>query len=324
MNYALHTLCGLLTTYGLLKEVYIARLPVGHTHIDIDGRHAIFSMHFNGTKDSGGRVVNGIMTPAEFDREIKAPYKKDRVTVFRKYGLLAFSDKVKGWLGFSNYGTPTKNSAHAILQGGRDPEAHYFTYYRDPALGCSRMRYKFAETDTFALPVNEGIMVITADHIHDAMDLLNGDIDMKAMDEWTNRGAVQTNILGSKDLTPIQLEEWEEWFASCPVSTDDIDAEDDKCIVRWDVKELLSKRKEYVEEQRAIFTPWTAQNSTAQPFPHEIIVHPGHTKKTLNAERKQRQETFQRKKAVEKEAELVAAVLDGEKRSSKRKRFVTS
>lgn len=306
--------------YGLLKEVYIARLPVGHTHIDIDGRHAIFSMHFNGTKSSGGRVVQGIMTPEEFDREIKAPYKTDNVSVFRKYGLLAFASKVKGWLGFSNYGTPSKSSAHAIAQGGRDPEAHFFTYYCDQTYGIPRMRYKFSETDTIVLPSGEGIVVITPEYLEDARELLNSSIDIKPLEDWTNRGSVQANILRNSDLSPIQLQQWETWFDCCPVSADDIDATDDNSIVRWNVNDLLVKRKTYVEEQRAVYNPWKGQNLSQRPFPHEIIVHPGHTRQTMNLERKQREDIFQRRQAVEAEAEVVAAVLDGKRRASKRQR----
>lgn len=307
--------------YGLLKEVHIARLPVGHTHIDIDGRHAIFSMHFNGTKSSGGRVVQGIMTPAEFDREIKTPYKSDNVTVFRKYGLLAFADKVKGWLGFSNYGTPSKSSAHAVAQGGRDPEAHFFTYYCDQTYGISRMRYKFCETDTIAIPSGEGIVVIVPEHLENARDLLNGDIDIKPLEEWTNRSSVHSNILRNSDMTPIQLEQWESWFDSCPVTADDVDASDDNSMVRWStVKDALVKRKKYVEDQRAVYNPWKGQNCSDQPFPHEIIVHPGHTRQMMNVEKKQREDTFQRRRAVEAEAEVVAVVLNGKRQASKRPR----
>lgn len=322
VNYALHTLCGLLTTYGLLKEIYIARLPVGHTHIDIDGRHAIFSMHFNGTKDSGGRVGQGIMTPAEFDREIKVPYKSDKVTVFRKYGLLAFADRVKGWLGFSNYGTPSKSSAHAKAQGGRDPEAHFFTYFRDSTMGISRMRYKFLETDSLSMPSADGIVVIKPEHQQDALDLLHDLIPMKELEEWTNRVSVESSISGNKDLSPFQLRQWEEWFSSCPVTIADIDCTDDGSIIRWRVSDLLSKKKEYFEALQAAYTPWKAQSHRVQQFPHEIIVHPGHPKKTMISERKERQHNYQRQLNVEAEGKVVAAFLDAQKKASKRKRFV--
>lgn len=319
MNFALHTLCGLLTMYGLFKEIYIARLPVGHTHIDIDGRHAIFAMHFNGTKDSGGRIPNGIMTPVEFDREIKAPYKTDKVTVFRKYGLLAFAEKVKGWLGFSNYGTPSKSSEHAKKQGGRDPEPHYYTYFKDTTHGISRMRYKYSEIESISLPSTEGIEVIKPCHLDDAMDLLHGDIEVKPLVEWPNRPAVEATILGNKDLTAEQVLQWQEWFSSCPVTVDDmLDNED--VILGWSVKQLLSRKKKYIDELHDAYTPWKGQNETAEVFRDEVIVHPGHPKKMFNAERKEREDKHQRRKAVEAEAQVVAAVLDGEKRSSKRKR----
>ena len=319
VNYAVHTLCGLLTTYGLLKEIYLARLPVGHTHIDIDGRHAIFSMHFNGTKDSGGHVVNGIMTPAEFDRELKAPYKTDRVTVFRKYGLLAFGEKVKSWLNFTNYGTPSKNSVHAKEQGGRDPEAHFFTYFKEADDVCARMRYKFLETDVLSLPRYDGIEVIVPECFSDAMDLLDGDIVIKEMCEWSNRAAVEASIRDNKDLNPEQVSQWEDWFSSCPITADDIPYDSD-AIIEWPIKKLLARKRKYIEEQRAAYIPWKAHHDESAPFPHEIIVHPGHTKKALNAEKKHREDTHHRRKAIEAEAEVVAAVIDGEKRASKRKR----
>ena len=320
MNFAVHTLCGLLVTYSLFKEIYIARLPVGHTHIDIDGRHAIFSKHFNGTKDSGGRVVNGIMTPVEFDREIKAPYLTDKVTVFRKYGLLAFSNKVMNWLAFENYGTPSKSSIHAKKQGQRDPEAHFYIYFKDATHGFARMRYKFFETDYLTLPMSDGIEVILPEYLPAAMELLDGDISMRPLVEWQNRALVEASILGNKNMSAEQIEQWEAWFADCPISVDDVMNED--AIIRWPVKQLLTQKRIYIEEQRSKYIPWKAQFDAAELFPHEIIVHAGHTRKTLNFEKKDREESYQRKKAVEAEAEVVAAVIDSEKKSSKRKRCV--
>ncbi len=317
MNFAVHTLCGLLTMYDIFKEVYIARLPVGHTHIDIDGRHAIFAMHFNGTKDSGGHVANGIMTPMEFDHELKAPYKSDKVSVFRKYGILAFSDKVRGWLGFSNYGTPSKSSEHAQKQGCRDPEPHFYTYFKDAAFGFSRMKYKYSEIEHMSYPSSDGIEVIRPHFFQDAMQLLHGDIDVKAMAEWPNRTSVETTILGNKNLTSLQVSDWKEWFANCPETTDNIT--DENAILRWNVKDILSRKKQYFEELHDVYIPFKTLNNPifTETFREEVIVHPGHPRNVLNAERKEREEKTQRRKAVEAEAEVVAAVLD---KAKKRKR----
>lgn len=306
--------------YDIFKEVYIARLPVGHTHIDIDGRHAIFAMHFNGTKESSGHVAHGIMTPMEFDHELKAPYKSDKVTVFRKYGLLAFSDKVKGWLGFSNYGTPSKSSAHAKKQGCRDPEPHFYTYFKDAAFGFSRMKYKISETAQMTFPSSDGIEVIHPDHFQQAMELLHGDIDIKALAEWPNRNAVETTILGNKNLTPVQISDWKDWFANCPETTDDIT--DANVVLGWSVKALVTRKKKYFEELQEVYIPFKTLNNPLinEEFRQEVIVHPGHPKQVLNAERREREDKFQRRQAVEAEATVVAAVLDSEKRSSKRKR----
>jgi hypothetical protein len=49
-------------------------------------------------------------------------------------------------LGFSNYGTPNKNSKEAKRIGGRMPEPHHFQYFRFGD-GSIRMRYKYAECE---------------------------------------------------------------------------------------------------------------------------------------------------------------------------------
>ena len=312
VNYAMHTLCALLVLYGVFKNVHIARLPVGHTHIDIDGRHAIFAQHFNGTKSTAGRVQNGILTPNEFDREIVVPYQKDRVKVIRKYGLLSFSKSVDGWIAISNYGTPTKHSAHAKKQGTRDPEAHYFHYFKDPISNDARMRYKYrenmAESQWLPAAGKPAIVALQPECLEAAWDLFKQDIPMRNLEDWPQKASVEANILSNNLLSPLQKSEWQQWFSEFPVTLDQVPEEErfTWCIPKI-AKEKLAVRKAK-EGNTSRLIP-TVVSSMDLPFNHEVIVHAGYTKKDLKRDRVTREDWNTRKEQARSEGEAIAAMM---------------
>ena len=310
INFSMHTLCALMVLYGVFKEVYVARLPVGHTHIDIDGRHAIFAMHFNGTKDSAGRVHEGIMTPNEFDTQIKVPFKQDSVTVIRKYGLLAFSDAVRGWLAISNYGTPSKGSRHASRQGCRDPEPHYMHYFKDPIQGDARMRYKFRETMTEWMPAmtNPSMILLHAEHIIDAMNLLEEDIPVKELDPWPMRESIEGHILTNKSLSPIQVSEWQQWFKNCPSTADEVSVEH---RFQWSIPKVQKEKCTFRKASEAIMRPPVLTNLVSpleMPFNHEVVVHSGYTKQALQRDRQSREEWNSRRKEAQAEQQMIDVI----------------
>lgn len=306
----MHTLCALLVQYGVFKEVVVARLPVGHTHIDIDGRHAIFAMHFNGTKDSAGRVHEGILTPSEFDHQIRVPFKQDCVTVIRKYGLLSFSDTVRGWLAISNYGTPTKTSRHASKQGCRDPEPHYLRYFKDAVHGDSRLRYKFRENMAEWMPSlnNPAIVVLHSQHLPDAMKLLDQDIPTRDLELWPLKESIQAHILSNKTLSPVQVAEWQQWFKNCPENVEDVESDD---RFQWCIPRILKEKTMFRKAMESNMIPPPLANLISpldMPFQHEVLVHTGYTKQALQRDRVEREDWNTRRKQAQAEQQMIEAV----------------
>ena len=319
VNFAMHTLCGLLVLYGVFKEVYVARLPVGHTHIDIDGRHAIFAMHFNGTKDSAGRVVEGVMTPSDFDTQIKVPFKQDAVTVIRKHGLLSFADTVRGWLAISNYGTPSKMSRHATKQGCRDPEPHYMHYFKDPAEGDARLRYKFRENMSEWLPTlnNPPIKLLHAECVPVVLKLLQQSITVKDLDPWPQKVSIEEHILSNKTLTPVQVTEWQQWFIACPEQGDEIPSSD--CF-EWCIPRILKEKILFRKSKESSALPPQLTNlvsSLEMPFHQEVLVHSGYSKQALHRDRQEREDWNSRRKQAQAEQQMIEAIT--ERRHSGRK-----
>ncbi len=318
INYAMHTLCALLVLYGLFKEVNVARLPVGHTHIDIDGRHAIFSMHFNGTRTTAGHVHEGILTPKEFEHEIKVPFLKDKVSVIKKYGLLAFADAVNGWLAITNYGTPSKSSRHADKQGCRDPEPHYLQYMKDIGHGDARMRYKFRESMEEWMPnVNkEAVILLHPSKLQAALDLLSQDIAVKELEEWPMKDSIRSHIMANKGLSAVQKAEWEQWFEDCPNSAVEV-CDADK--FEWCVPKLLKEKNFYrkqVELQVSVAVKVPNIVSPLDlPYRHEVIVHTGYTKKDLNRDRQQNEDWNSRRILAQSEEQMFESVTQRRKRT---------
>ena len=53
VNYAMHCLCGLLVHLGIFEHVFANRLPVGHTHFNLDALNQNFTTRFSGKEDRG-------------------------------------------------------------------------------------------------------------------------------------------------------------------------------------------------------------------------------------------------------------------------------
>ncbi len=88
-----------------------------------------------------------INTPTEFDREVKSAYKDSSFVEVKRFdGILQFSNHVKDWLHYKNFGSPGKHSAHAIAQGAREKEPMHFRFYKDQG-ETVRMEYKYDELD---------------------------------------------------------------------------------------------------------------------------------------------------------------------------------
>ena len=137
-----------------------------HTHIDIDGRNALYTTHLFGRKEAGGRVER-VNTLSQFDAEVSKAYKKDHFHIKRLDGLLDVKAKWNLLLGYSKYGTTRNTSAAAKAQGGRQEEPmcmHFFRSTQAGSSGVTIMQYKYKESDPFWMPYScEGIPVFS-DH----------------------------------------------------------------------------------------------------------------------------------------------------------------
>ncbi len=80
-------LFSLLVYCGIFKEITGNRLPVGHTHIDIDARHQIYTTYLGGRGQAGG-PYDSTLTLSKFDSAITEAFKSDNFSIKRKYGLL--------------------------------------------------------------------------------------------------------------------------------------------------------------------------------------------------------------------------------------------
>ncbi len=158
--------------------------PCSHTHIDIDGRFALVSIHINGTYKKGSKVES-INTPSEFDKEVVASFKTDTVSVIRFSGLLDFSAHVRGWLGYSGYGSTSSVSHHAILQGGRDSQVLHQHFFKDTD-GCTRLRYKLSELDPIIMPplTSDGVRVFRQEKMDEVDSILTAVLNFKTPKEW--------------------------------------------------------------------------------------------------------------------------------------------
>ena len=290
--------------------MYVARLPVGHTHIDIDGRHAIFAMHFNGTKDSAGRVHEGILTPTEFDQQMKVPFKQDCVSVIRKYGLLAFSERVHGWLAISNYGTPTKTSRHAEKQGCRDPEPHYLHYFKDTVHRDARLRYKYRENMEEWMPSinNAAAILLHPECLPEAMALLHEEIPVRKLEYWPLKESIEMHILSSKTLSPLQVSEWQWWFKNCPEESEDVSKED---RFEWTLSGILKEKIKFRQAKQSSMLPPPLVNVVSpldMPFQHEVLVHSGYNKQALQRDRQEREDWNARRKQAQAEQQMIEAI----------------
>ena len=111
-----------------------------HTHIDIDGRFALLSIHINGTKKKGSHIET-LNTPSQFDAEVRASFKKDKAEVFRYGAYLDFASEVQNWITYCNFGSTSSTSAHAIAQGCRDPQVLHMHFFKDNDQ-VTRMKYR--------------------------------------------------------------------------------------------------------------------------------------------------------------------------------------
>jgi hypothetical protein len=364
VNFAVQTLCGLLIEYSVFKHIKANRLPVGfvhtplfthslyapqilafqqvpnflslhwnnhlctlstlrHTHIDIDGRFALLSIHINGTKRKGSHVDN-IRTPSEFDAEVIKSFKSDKATVIRFSGILDFATSVSKWLNYSNFGSTSSHSRHAIAQGGRDPQVLHMHFFKDTS-GVTRMQYKYNETSSILLPPSSvGIKVFKDQFKADIESFLTVVLKPKAPNYWPEMDKVKNGILSNDELTAEHKGEWEIYFSDHVPKSSEVLTEGN-CL-KYMLPALVSRKKDYSLQQAPVSTapilqqpPVTIRNAE-HIHNDEVIIHDKFTRAQSKASAKQREKDHQDRLLAEKEAAVAHSIQNSQ--HSKRQRRV--
>jgi hypothetical protein len=189
-----------------------------HTHIDIDGRNAIYSSHLYGRKEAGGRV-DRVNTFSQFDQEVAKSYLTDTFYIKRMVGPLNVKASWNKWLAYSRYGSARTTSSEALAQGGRQEEPMCINFYigKQPrTLGKTLMRYKFRENDKYWAPYeHEGIPCFSDSAPHTIVDLLRHP-GIRSPDPWPEMATIESYLTSSLRLKPQEREEWRQFFANVP------------------------------------------------------------------------------------------------------------
>ena len=271
------TFFALLVHCGVVKQVFGNRLPVGHTHIDIDARHQIYTTFLKGRGESGG-MRDSILTLSEFDSALTEAYKTDKFTIKRKFGLLDVKTAWEGVLACSNFSPQRKNSETAKAQGGADHEPMCFRFFKHEVEDGSDqvlMQYRYSEADTTWLPYDHaGIPVLEKYKLtpKQCMEMTLSTLNPKVWDFEI----IKHNILRTWRLSEPQKNEWNDFFDSVPVSANEIIPE---LCFKWNLKMLvLRKTKEK--------PPVPLEDPCEYLHPDEIIVWRCHTQNDVARERK--------------------------------------
>ena len=222
----------------LLLPLFIIFSSCRHTHIDIDGRNAVYTKHLFGAGKAGGKVDH-VNTPSQFDKEVASAYKKDMFEIKRLEGLLDIRNFWDRWLRYKNYGTTKKRSSIAKAQGGRQEDVMSMRFFKSPT-GVVLMQYKFMESDKYWLPYNvEGIPVFSDSAPTTSSERLQAP-PVAAPCSWPEQAQVQKYLLEEMKLAETERAEWKLFFDSIPTSAETI--QPSKCF-KWTICELASKFK---------------------------------------------------------------------------------
>lgn len=271
------TFFALLVYCGVVKQVFGNRLPVGHTHIDIDARHQIYTTFLKGRGESGG-MRDSILTLNEFDSALTEAYKTDRFTIKRKFGLLDVKTAWEGVLACSNFSPQRKNSETAKAQGGADHEPMCFRFFKhelDDGSDQVLMQYRYSEADTTWLPYDHpGIPVLEKYKLtpKQCMETTLLTLNPKVWDFEI----IKHNILRTWRLSEPQKNEWNDFFDSVPVTASDIIPE---LCFKWNLKMLVLRK---TKEKPSVPLEDPCEYNHAD----EIIVWSHHTKNDVKHERK--------------------------------------
>jgi hypothetical protein len=266
--------------------------PLRHTHIDIDGRNAIYTSYLFGRREAGGKVQQ-VNTLSQFDQVVASAYIADKFHIVRKVGLLNCKQFWKNWLGYSRFGSARNSSMEAEAQGGRQEEPmcmHFFRGKLPSSQGKVMMRYKFREDDKFWAPYgHEGIPSLSQAAPANMQDLL-GHPGLRPPKAWPEKDAIYAHLMGSKKLRPQEKEEWNVFFSSIPTYPEDF-TEDE--IFEWKLPQLVEQFKS--SRLPPPSDPEHEIGDTSRPEkPDERVLWDGFTTRDSRQQAKARANNYQR------------------------------
>lgn len=268
-------LFSLLVHCGIYKEIYGNRLPVGHTHIDVDQRHQIYTTYLGGRGEAGG-AYDSILTFSKFDKAIAEAYKTDNFTIKRKYGLLDVKSAWEGVLACSNFSPQRKDTPAAIAQGGADHEPMCFRFFKGEMDGKHQvlMQYRYSEADPTWLPYDYPGISVLENYDVSPEDSRKNCLSILQPKIW-DYGGLKRNIFRNWSLSESETEEWNNFFDSIPTEANDILAEK---LFKWNL-EYLFARKCVTDDSQPFSDPGEHHE------PDEIVIWKHFTKSRLKEDR---------------------------------------
>ena len=321
MNYAVQILMSLLVQAGMLEEIYCNRLPPGHTHIDIDGRNALYTSYLFGRKEGGGKVAQ-VNTLSQFDEAVSKAFISDKFKIIRRTGVLNCKEAWNKWLGYSRFGSTRHSSKEAQAQGGRqeEPMCMHFFIGKEPAnLGKVLMRYKFREDDRYWAPYgHEGIPCFSSNAPATQADMLRHP-GIRTPKAWPEKDAIAAHLQCSRRLSVPEKEEWKAFFSAVPVDLEDFV---ESQLFEWTVPGLVQRflDAKYVAPQPTPALGDGLGDSPRPEMPDERVLWTGFTATDARREAKTRSANYEKQRRAydsKKLAESAASKTSQAKRGRK-------
>ena len=203
--------------------IHVLIFDCRHTHIDIDGRNALYTSYLFGRKEAGGKVAQ-VNTMSQFDQAISKAFRADKFEVIRKAGVFNCKEFWKLWLGYSRFGTARTSSNEAQAQGGRQEEPMCFRFFKGrlpDTTGKVLMQYKYREDDMSWMPYDyEGIPCFS-DSAPSTQAMLLAHPGVRVPKPWPEKAAIAAHLQASRKLGEPEKQEWRRFFARVPVDIED-------------------------------------------------------------------------------------------------------
>ena len=195
-------------------------------------------------------------------------------------GLLDVYDAWEGVLQYSNFG-PARSNDDAVAQGAKDPSPHSFRFAKGVSDGKMTvlMQYKYHELEQQWHPRNaDGIPVFPED-FPPPENILERGLSLLTPEMW-DLDAVKKKMMRVWKFDEVQREEWERFFNSVPITTDDIQPDD---AFTWTLPALVDRKKTFRNKtNQTVSKPMKCESRP----PVEVVVWSKQTKTKLKEDKR--------------------------------------